>query len=90
MLVELATTVFLLSLPEEAAPRSAAWIGAALLALIWVSTALLQVPQHNILAAGFDRPAYQMLVTSNWLRTVAWSLRAVLALWLIGRLLPAR
>ena len=90
MLVELATTVFLLSLAEETVPRSAAWVGAALLALIWVSTALLQVPQHNILAAGFDRPAYQMLVTSNWLRTAAWSLRGVLALWLIWRLLPAR
>lgn len=90
MLLELATTVFLLSLPEGAVPRSAAWTGAALLALVWVSTALLQVPQHNILGAGFDRPAHQMLVHSNWLRTVAWSLRAALALWLLWRLLPTR
>ena len=57
-------------------------MGAGLLAIIWFSTAFVQVPQHNILAAGFDNAAYRTLVTSNWIRTVARSLRGLLVLWM--------
>ena len=89
MLLELATTVALLGLTSDAVPRSAAWMGAALLAAIWLSTALLQVPQHSLLSLGFDARAYEVLVQSNWIRTVGWSLRAALALWLLWRLLPS-
>jgi hypothetical protein len=89
MLLELATTVALLGLASDAVPRSAAWTGAALLAVIWLSTALLQVPQHSLLSFGFDARASEFLVQSNWVRTIGWSLRAVLALWLLWRLLPA-
>jgi hypothetical protein len=89
MLLELATTVALLGLASDVVPRSAAWTGAALLAVIWLSTALLQVPQHSLLSLGFDARASEFLVQSNWIRTIGWSLRAVLALWLVWRLLPA-
>ena len=49
--------------------------GAVLVAIIWVSTALIQVPCHNRLAGGFDQPSHRRLVDSNWIRTIAWSLR---------------
>lgn len=88
MLLELATTVMLLGLTSDEVPRGAAWTGAALLALIWVSTALLQVPQHSVLALGFDARAYEVLVQSNWIRTIGWSLRAALSLWLLWRVMP--
>ena len=51
---------------------------AMLLAIAWVSTWLLQVPAHTSLARGFTDPAHRKLVTSNWLRTAAWTARAVL------------
>ena len=46
-----------------------------LVAIIWVSTALIQVPCHNRLVDGFHQPSHRRLVDSNWIRTIAWSLR---------------
>ncbi len=54
------------------------WLGIVLLAVIWGSTAALQVPLHRRLEEGFDPRVLARLVRSNWLRTAAWSLRAVL------------
>ena len=51
---------------------------AVLLVLIWASTAWLQVPIHQSLAQGFDEQGIQRLIESNWLRTIAWSIRGVL------------
>lgn len=58
--------------------------GLIMLVLIWVSTAALQVPAHNRMLKGFDPDAHRRLVGTNWLRTVLWSVRAVLACVLIG------
>ena len=43
--------------------------------------------RHRLLAAGFDVPAWRLLVATNWLRTAAWSARGALALAMIGRAL---
>ncbi|OZC02533.1 hypothetical protein BSZ36_05815, partial [Rubricoccus marinus] len=56
--------------------------GAALIGLIWASTAFIQVPLHNALGGAFDAEAHSRLVGTNWIRTVLWSLRAGLVLWL--------
>ena len=58
--------------------------GAALVAVIWMSTFFLQVAQHNSLRAGFTVRAHRRLVATNWVRTLAWSARGVLALWLLA------
>ncbi len=65
---------------HESARMTLAWSGLALLALIWVSTAGVQVPLHAKLAQGFDRAVWQQLVATNWVRTVAWTVRGILAL----------
>ena len=54
------------------------WLGIGLVAVIWASTFLLQVPAHTKLDAGFDESTWRFLVRSNWIRTIAWSARAVL------------
>jgi hypothetical protein len=76
MLGEAATALLLLL------RRTDGWTvaGAALLAMIWLSTALLQIPRHRRLAAGFDPATGQGLVKTNWLRTAAWTARAAIAL----------
>ncbi len=84
MLVELATAALLLWM-ADAQTRSLARAGAALLAVIWLSTFFLQVPRHSQLTAGFDPAAHAALVSTNWIRTLAWSARAVLALALLVR-----
>lgn len=86
MLVELGTAIVWVVRPLSDTTWPA-WLGLALIGVIWLSTAVLQVPQHNILAGGFDAAAHHFLVTSNWLRTVAWSLRGVLVVWFVSRLM---
>lgn len=85
MLIE-AVTVALWLLHRPAQVRAVeAWVGAGLVVVIWLSTWFLQVPKHGILSARFDAQAHQFLVLSNWLRTIAWSLRSGLLLWLTAR-----
>jgi hypothetical protein len=60
-----------------------------LFAVIIVSTALWQAPQHGKLAKGFDQGAYDFLIRSNWIRTAAWSLFGLLDLWVIGGAISA-
>lgn len=57
-----------------------AWIGAALLVLVWVSTFGVQVPLHARLTESFDARTHRLLVTTNWARTLLWSARGVIAL----------
>lgn len=59
------------------------WIGLVLLVLIWVSTFAVQVPLHERLALGFDRAVWHRLVATNWLRTIAWTVRGIIALLLL-------
>jgi len=58
---------------------AAAWCGLGLLGIVWLSTGTLQVPMHRRLEHGFDQVFHRRLVRSNWVRTIAWSLRGVLA-----------
>jgi len=51
-----------------------------LLAFNWLSTWLIQVPQHQQLSEGYDQEVWRKLVRLNWLRTAAWSLRGVCVL----------
>ena len=50
----------------------------ALLAAIWVMTALVHAPLHGKLSGRFDGDVVHRLVAANWWRTAAWSLRGVL------------
>lgn len=79
MLIELGTAVALIALAPSVAPTAVA--GLALLAIIWVSTFTLQVPCHARLARGFDPEVHRRLVSTNWIRTVAWTARAALVCW---------
>lgn len=82
MLAELATAVLLVLVPTDV-PPALAWIGLALVGVIWISTALLQAPLHARLEQGFDARTHRRLVATNWIRTLAWTARGaiVLAMW---------
>ena len=82
MLIEAATAILLLWFRPTGVPSWQAWVGVALVAVLWLSTALIQVPCHETLSQGFDAAVHQRLVVTNWLRTVAWSMRALLAAWM--------
>jgi peroxiredoxin Q/BCP len=82
MLIEGATAVLLLWFRPPGVPKWSVWSGFALLGATWLSTALIQVPCHNLLSEAFDPEVHQRLVSTNWLRTAAWSLHGVLVLWM--------
>jgi hypothetical protein len=84
MLLELATACLLVAgYGPPAVSRTAAIVGLFAVALIWLSTFLLQVPAHTQLLSGFDDAAYRRLVSTNWLRTGLWTARGFLvAYWL--------
>ena len=54
------------------------YINFALVGIIWVSTMFVQVRQHNALEAGFNAQIAEALVSGNWIRTVAWSVKIVI------------
>ena len=83
MLLEGVCAAGLLFAPEELAPGWAVWSGFALLLMLWGTTAAVQVPCHNRLTEAFDAAVHRRLVRSNWLRTVAWSARSGLAMYLV-------
>ena len=85
MLAELAAAVLLVLWRPSGVAPGWLWAGLGLLGIVWLSTFLFQVPQHNILMQGFDAQAHQRLVTSNWLRTICWSARGVIALRLLAQ-----
>ena len=83
MVVEAMTAVFLVWYRPAALSPVLVWSGLGLVVTLWLSTAFLQVPQHERLANGFDVTAYQFLVSSNWLRTIGWSVRGCIAMWML-------
>jgi hypothetical protein len=75
MVIELLTAIILLFRLPAGVSRSLFYLTLALLVIIWLSTFLLQLPQHRRLESGFDINAWQILCRSNWVRTITWSLR---------------
>ena len=86
MVAELVTAVWLVLDRPDALPSWMVVAGAALVGVIWASTAFVQVPLHSALGGAFDADAHSRLVATNWVRTIAWSARAGLVLWMTARL----
>ena len=86
MLVEAATAALMLIEAPEVVPVWARWAGVALLGMVWLSTALFSVPYHNALLGGFEEEPHRLLVLTNWVRTIGWTLRGVLVVWMTSLL----
>lgn len=83
MLIEAFSSVFLAWYPPAEVSHWGIIAGIVLVFVIWISTALIQVPCHGKLAAGFDAATHDRLVRSNWIRTVAWTVRGGLVSWMM-------
>lgn len=83
IILTLVTGVTLLFVRPAKIPLAAAIVGLLLFTAIVISTVLLQAPQHAILNGGFDRNAYEFLLKTNWIRTVAWSAYGLVGLWMV-------
>lgn len=83
--LEALTSVVLLAVRPATVSASWAWVGVALVGLIWLATALFSVPEHSRLQRSFDAAAIERLVRTNWIRTLAWTARGALVLWLAAQ-----
>lgn len=82
MLLEIASSTALLRAGWRPVfiPADEAWFGAALVVVIWLSTAFLQVPMHDRLQRHHSIADARRLVATNWVRTAAWTIRAALVM----------
>lgn len=78
MLLELTLGTILLFL----IPQGWTWINFVLLIGIWLSTFFLSVPKHNQLSQSFSPSTISQLVITNWPRTVLWTLRSGLIIYI--------
>ena len=84
MLVEAATATLIALNPPPAIGQPIALGGLAMVAILWLSTLLVQMPLHGRLKDDGHAPAtVAALVNTNWLRTILWSARGLLAIWML-------
>jgi hypothetical protein len=76
MAIELLTSFGLLFERPAGVSVALAAAGAGLAAATWLSTALIQIPQHGALSPD----GVSGLVTGSWVRTIAWSAHSAVVL----------
>lgn len=88
MVCELGTGLWLWLQRPTWLPAWLVWLGGALILIIWGSTFFVQVPLHDRLLEGQATESIRLLVRSNWIRTISWSVRSVLLGLICWRIWP--
>ena len=83
MIIELVSSMLIVVFPPKNVSLTTPIIGVILIFIIWASTALLQIPHHNALSKAYELEAHNLLVQTNWIRTIAWSIRGLLLLYML-------
>ncbi|MDA0300700.1 MAG: hypothetical protein O3B40_09770 [Actinobacteria bacterium] len=90
MLAEGLCAIALFLSPPDGVSRWLPFVGGVLLAVVLISTVALQVPRHAQLATRLNQDEIDSvvikLVRSNWIRTVGWSARTVLAAVIVSQI----
>lgn len=73
MLIDVITAIILVGLTETGILTKLAFANLIFLVLIWLSTFLLQVEQHQKLCIRFSKEILRNLLVSNWVRTFLWT-----------------
>lgn len=79
MAIEGASALVLLVRPPDEVPWALPWLGAAAVGVALLTTAFVSSPLHGRLSSGLDLTLVDRLVATNWIRTVAWTAHAVIA-----------
>lgn len=87
MIVELITSILMIFYPLKTIDYKLLWLGLILTIIVWTSTFFVQIPLHNKLSKGFNANAHLKLVNTNWIRTIAWSIRCVLVIYFAWKLI---
>jgi len=63
--------------------RVPAILNGAAMAVVLVISGFWSAPAHGKLANGFDKSVHQQLMTANLIRSLAWSICGVCAIWIV-------
>lgn len=81
MLVAFASTVTLLFVRPAVVPRWLVWLGVFFVGVVLASSFTLLIPRHmRLTRGGYSLEVVRELVRFNWIRTVAWTLHALVLL----------
>ena len=83
--VELLSALTLVVSTPERVGRPLAVVALVVLAVVHAATVTLSIPSHNRLGRGWDEIAHRRLVSTNWVRTIGWTVRTALALVMVAR-----
>ena len=90
MLAEGLCAIALFLSPPTGVSRWLPFVGGVLLSVVLISTVALQVPRHAQLATRLNQDeidsVVKKLVRTNWIRTVGWSARTVLAAVMVSQI----
>jgi hypothetical protein len=76
MLSELAATALLLV--RHPPPHTEVYVATAMVVVVWITTIFVSSPLHGkLVSQGYDAEIIGRLVTTNWIRTAAWSIRTI-------------
>ena len=78
MVAELGTSLILFYQNYNNAIQTIFLINLVIVALIWLSTFLIQVPLHNALSKEKQSEKLSKLICTNWIRTILWTARSIL------------
>jgi hypothetical protein len=87
MATELLSAVLLIWYRPDTVGSVVVWVGLVVLGSIWLVTCTVQVPQHASLTMSYDPAVHRRLVSGNWYRTIAWTARGLLVLWMVGKII---
>lgn len=65
-------------------------VNAVAMAMVLVISGFWSAPAHGELADGFDKSVHDRLMTANLVRTLAWTVCGVAAIWVLSKVLSTR
>ena len=87
MVAELVLTIWWAWNHPSVVPDWLPYTGLVFVVVVWFSTFLLQVPRHQQLTLGYNGGTINLLVQTNWIRTVAWTAHGFLLLFTMSKLM---
>lgn len=81
MLIEVLSGMYLTVTSDWTSAWTLNFVG---LCLIWLSTLFFSIPAHNQLHWAYNEKVISRLIKTNWLRTLTWSFRSLLMLYLLS------
>ena len=84
LLLVFVSSLLMLWIRPTSVPLWAVLLNGVLGAGVWVMTALIHVPLHTKLGHTYSTDTMQALVSTNWLRTIVWTVQGALLVWMMG------